>query len=45
VGYVVRFRDLRYAYPGMAARATLGATVILDHDLRAVEEKFGLARR
>jgi inner membrane protein len=45
VGFVVRFRDLRYAYPGMAARATLGATVILDHDLRAVEEKFGLARR
>jgi inner membrane protein len=40
--YIVRFRDLRYAYPGSAARATLGAMVLLDRDLRVVEERFGL---
>jgi inner membrane protein len=42
VVYIVRFRDLRYAYPGSAARATLGAMVLLDRDLRVVEERFGL---
>jgi inner membrane protein len=40
--YIVRFRDLRYAYPGSAARATLGAMVLLDRDLRVVDERFGL---
>jgi inner membrane protein len=42
VAYVVRFRDLRYAYPGSEARATLGAMVLLDRDLRVVEERFGI---
>ena len=42
VAYVVRFRDLRYAYPGQSARATLGAVVFLDRDLRVVEERFGM---
>ena len=41
VAYVVRFRDLRYAYPG-TARATLGAMVFLDRNLRVVEERFGV---
>ena len=40
--YVVRFRDLRYAYPGRGARSTLGAMVFLDRDLRVVEERFGM---
>jgi inner membrane protein len=41
VGYRVRFRDLRYEYPGHEMRAQLGATVILDQNLRVVEEWFG----
>jgi len=40
--YVVRFRDLRYDYPGRNARATLGAMVFLTRDLQVVEERFGL---
>ena len=43
VAYIVRFRDLRYAYPGRDTR-TLGATVFLDRDLHVVEERFGLSR-
>jgi inner membrane protein len=42
VAYVVRFRDLRYAYPGRETRATLSATVLLDRNLRVVEERFGI---
>jgi inner membrane protein len=42
LAYIVRFRDLRYAYPGRDARATLGAMVFLDRDLRVVEERFGM---
>jgi inner membrane protein len=42
--YVVRFRDLRYDYPGRSARATLGAAVFLTRDLQIVEERFGNAR-
>ena len=42
VAYVVRFRDLRYAYPGRETRATLSATVLLDGNLRVVEERFGI---
>jgi inner membrane protein len=38
--YVVRFRDLRYGYPGRNARATLGATVFLSRDLQVVKERF-----
>jgi inner membrane protein len=40
--YVVRFRDLRYDYPGRNGRATLGATVFLTRDLQVVEEHFGI---
>jgi inner membrane protein len=40
--YVVRFRDLRYDYPGRNARVSLGAMVFLTRDLEAVEERFGM---
>ena len=40
--YVVRFRDLRYDYPGRNARATLGAMVFLTRDLQVVDERFGI---
>src|ERR1035437_671718 len=40
--YVVRFRDLRYDYPGRDARTILGATVFLTRDLHVVEEHFGM---
>ncbi len=43
--YVVRFRDLRYGYPGRNARAMLGATVFLARDLQVIEERFGLGSR
>jgi inner membrane protein len=43
--YVVRFRDLRYDYPGRNARATLGAMVFLTRDLQVVEERFGIRSR
>jgi inner membrane protein len=40
--YVVRFRDLRYMYPGqMSRRATLGARVLLDRNLNVVKEGMG----
>ncbi len=41
VAYVVRFRDLRYAYPGRDTRA-LGGMVFLDRDLHVLEERFGV---
>jgi inner membrane protein len=41
--YLVRFRDLRYTYPG-GSRATLGAAVLLTRDLKVVEERFGMGR-
>ena len=40
--YTVRFRDLRYDYPGSPGRNTLGAVVFLTRDLGVVEERFGL---
>jgi inner membrane protein len=40
--YVVRFRDLRYDYPGSPARVALGAVVLLTRDLQVVDERFGL---
>ncbi len=40
--YVVRFRDLRYGYPGRSGRATLGAMVFLTRDLQVVDERFGI---
>jgi inner membrane protein len=40
--YVVRFRDLRYDYPGRDGRAVLGASVVLTRDLQVVDERFGM---
>jgi inner membrane protein len=40
--YIVRFRDLRYDYPGPNARVTLGAMVFLTRDLQVVDERFGM---
>jgi len=40
--YVVRFRDLRYDYPGRSARATLSGMVLLNRDLQVVDERFGM---
>jgi inner membrane protein len=39
--YVVRFRDLRYNYPGSASTA-LGAVVLLTRDLQVADERFGI---
>jgi inner membrane protein len=41
--FAVRFRDLRYDYPGSPARATLGAMVLLNRDLQPLGEGFGTA--
>jgi inner membrane protein len=40
-GYIVRFRDLRYDYPGQGRRDVLAASVKLDRDLKVVRENFG----
>lgn len=40
-GYYVRFRDLRYDYPGREKRGTLSAGVELDDKLNVVREFFG----
>jgi inner membrane protein len=37
-GYLVRFFDLRFSYPEMSGRGTLGAWVLLGPDLRVQEE-------
>ncbi len=42
--YVVRFRDLRYAYPGRDGRGMLGAKVFLDRNLHVVSQQFGMRR-
>lgn len=39
-GYAVRFRDLRYQYPGRAS-PPLSAGVILDRELKVIAEFFG----
>jgi inner membrane protein len=44
-GYIVRFRDLRYDYPGQSRRGVLGASVELDRNLRVVRESFGTRGR
>jgi inner membrane protein len=44
-GYIVRFRDLRYDYPGQTRRGVLSAGVELDRDLNVVSETFGSRRR
>jgi len=40
--YVVRFRDLRYDYPGSPARGSLGAFVLLTRELHVVDERMGI---
>lgn len=40
-GYIVRFHDLRYDYPGRGGPAVLSATVELDRNLNVVRESFG----
>ena len=40
-GYIVRFHDLRYDYPGQTRRAILSASVQLDRNLHVVYESFG----
>lgn len=42
-GYLVRFKDLRYIYPG-ERRTPLGATVQLNGELQVVAESFGFRR-
>jgi inner membrane protein len=43
--YVVRFRDLRYVYPGQSARNILSAQVVLDRNLNVVDEEMGMRRK
>jgi inner membrane protein len=38
---IVRFRDLRFDYPGMRGRITLSGSVELDGHLRVVAERWG----
>jgi len=40
-GYVVRFRDLRFSYPGRSS-PVLGASVELDRNLKVVSVTFGI---
>jgi len=40
--YLVRFRDLRYMYPGRGASSVLGGSVTLTRDLRVVSEQVGV---
>jgi inner membrane protein len=40
-GYLVRFYDVRFAYPEFAERHTLGAWVELDSNLHVVSQNFG----
>ncbi len=44
-GYVVHFRDLRYAYPGRIGQNTLSSSVALDKGFHVVEERFGSKTR
>jgi inner membrane protein len=44
-GYMVRFKDLRYDYPGRVGRSTLSASVELDPNLNVVSEAFGFRRQ
>ena len=40
-GYIVRFHDLRFGYPGQTRRAVLSASVELDKNLKVERENFG----
>ena len=42
-GYLVEFQDLRYTYPG-SRRAPLGGFVLLDRELRVVDEGMNSSR-
>ena len=44
-GYIVRFKDLRYDYPGRTGRSPLSASVELDRNLNVVSEAFGFRGR
>jgi inner membrane protein len=44
-GYIVRFKDLRYDYPGRTGRSPLSAGVELDHNLNVISESFGFRSR
>ena len=43
-GYLVRFQDLRFGYPEMQGRGTLGGWVLLSPDLRVQEESMNTRR-
>jgi inner membrane protein len=43
-GYIVRFQDLRFAYPGRTGRTPLSASVELDRNLKIVDVNFGIRR-
>ncbi|HZQ67966.1 MAG TPA: metal-dependent hydrolase [Terriglobales bacterium] len=42
--YIVRFKDLRYDYPGLTRRAVLMGSVLLTPDLHVVAETFGFRK-
>ena len=44
-GYIVRFKDLRYDYPGRTGRSPLSAGVELGRNLNVVSESFGFRSR
>jgi len=44
VGYLVRFKDLRFQQPGRPSRSVLTGNVELDRNLSVVGENFGLRR-
>jgi len=44
-GWIVRFRDLRYDYPGRSGRSPLSAGVVLDDKLQVVGEFMGSTSR
>ncbi len=44
-GYVVRFRDLRFGAPRILGRSPLSCSVLLDNNLKVVEERFGSRAR
>jgi inner membrane protein len=43
--YRVRFRDLRYVYPGKGPGSPLGASVLLTRDLKVVSQEMGARNR
>jgi inner membrane protein len=44
-GYIVRFRDERFDYPGRIGRNVLSAQVELDKNLHVTAEQFGARRQ